>query len=153
MKRSQERGQPEHRLARLARTKAKVDNSEEFGSIRLGDAHFRSGSEDEGIIVGQVEVIVTLGQDQAAPAEPEVEEGEREASVVRRERHHAFHNSLEVQQVQGRWKPRCKRLANRVQVFCHGQLRGTGSSIMDFSRAVERISSQMVPRCSGPDPD
>ena len=77
MKHSQERGQPERRSARLARTKARVDGSEEFGSIRVGDAHFRSGSEDEGITVGQVEVVVP---DQAAPAGPEVRE-EREASV------------------------------------------------------------------------
>ena len=80
MKRSQKRGQPECRLARLARTKARIDNSEEFGSIRLGDAHFRSGSKDEEITVGQVEVIVTPRPDQAPPTEPEVEEEEREAS-------------------------------------------------------------------------
>ena len=79
MKRSQERGQPERRSARLAKTKARVDNSEDFRSIRLGDAYFRSGSEDEGITVGQVEVIVTLGVDQT-PAESEVEEEERGAS-------------------------------------------------------------------------
>ena len=79
MKRSQERGQPERRSARLARTKARVYNSEEFGSTQLGDAHFRSGSEDEGITVGQVEVIVTPGPDQA-PVEPEVEKEERKAS-------------------------------------------------------------------------
>ena len=80
MKRSQENGQPERRSARLARTKARVDNSENFKSIRLEDAHFRSGSEDEGITVDQVEVIVTPGPDQAPPAEPEVEEEERGAS-------------------------------------------------------------------------
>ena len=79
MKRSQEKGQPERRSARLAKTKARIDDSGEFGSIRLGDAHFRSGSEDEEIIVGQVEVIVTPGSDQATPAKPEVQE--REASV------------------------------------------------------------------------
>ena len=74
MKCRQERGQPERRSARLAKTKARVDNSEEFGSIRLGDAHFRSESEDEGISVSQVEVIVTPRPDQAPPAEPEVAE-------------------------------------------------------------------------------
>ena len=76
MKRSQEKGQPERRSARLAKTKARIDDSGEFGLIRLGDAHFRSGSEDEEIIVGQVEVIVTPGPDQATPAEPEVQERE-----------------------------------------------------------------------------
>ena len=81
MKRSQERGQPERKSARLARTKARVDNSEEFGSIRLGDAHFKSGSEDEEITVGQVEVSVTPGPDQATPAGPEVQEEGRRASV------------------------------------------------------------------------
>ena len=80
MKRSQEKGQPECRSARLSRTKARINNSEEFGSIRLGDVHFKSGSEDEGITVGQVEVIVTPGPDQSSPTEPEVEEEEREAS-------------------------------------------------------------------------
>ena len=80
MKRSRDKGQSERRSARLARTKARVDNNEDFGSIWLGDAHFRSRSEDEGITVGQVEVIVTPGSDQAAPTEPEVEEEEREAS-------------------------------------------------------------------------
>ena len=80
MKHSQERGQLERRSARLARTKARVDEREEFSSIRLGDVHFTSESEDEGITVGQVEVIVTPGPDQAAPAGPEVRE-EREASV------------------------------------------------------------------------
>ena len=79
MKRSQEKGQPERWSAQLAKTKARIDDSGEFGSIRLGDAHFRSRSEDEEIIVGQVEVIVTPGPDQATPAEPEVQE--REASV------------------------------------------------------------------------
>ena len=81
MKRSQEKGQPERRSARLARTKARVDNSGDFGSIRLGEAHFRSGSEDEEITVGQIEVIVTPGPDQATPAEPEVQEEERRASA------------------------------------------------------------------------
>ena len=81
MKCSQERGQPECGLAWLARIKARVDNSEEFGSIRLGDAHFRSGSEDEGITIGQIEVSVTPGPDQATPAGSEVQEEERKASV------------------------------------------------------------------------
>ena len=81
MKRSQEKGQPERRSARLAKTKARVDNSGEFGSIRLGEAHFRSGSEDEEIAVGQIEVIVTPRPDQATPAGPEVQEEERRASV------------------------------------------------------------------------
>ena len=63
MNRSQEKGQPERKSVRLARTKARIDNSEEFGSIRLGDAHFRSGSKDEEITVGQIEVIVTPGPD------------------------------------------------------------------------------------------
>ena len=81
MKRSQGKGQPERRSARLARTKARVDSSEEFGSIWLGEAHFRSGSEDEGIVVRQVEVVVTPGPDQTPPVRPEVQEEEREASV------------------------------------------------------------------------
>ena len=76
MNRSQEKGQSERRSARLARTKARVDNSEEFGSIRLGDAHFRSGSKDEEITVGQIEVIVMPGPDQATPARPEALEGD-----------------------------------------------------------------------------
>ena len=76
MNRSQEKGQPECRSVRLARTKARIDNSEEFGSIRLGDAHFRSGSGDEEITVGEIEVIVTPGPDQATPAGPKVPEGE-----------------------------------------------------------------------------
>ena len=80
MKRSQERGQPERKSAWLAKTKARVDNTEEFGSIWLGYAHFRSESEDNGCTVGQVEVIVTLGPDQAPPVEPEVEEEVEEAS-------------------------------------------------------------------------
>ena len=74
MKRSQERGQPERRSARLARTKARIDSSEGFGSIRLGDAYFRSRSEDKEITVGQIEVLVTPGPDQAALAGPEVQE-------------------------------------------------------------------------------
>ena len=76
MNRSQEKGQPERRSARLARTKARIDNSEEFGSIWLGDAHFRSGSGEEEITVGQIEVIVTPGPDQATPVGPEAPEGE-----------------------------------------------------------------------------
>ena len=81
MKRSQEKGQPERRSARLARTKARIDNSGEFRSIWLGEAHFRSGSKDEEITIGQVEVIVTPGPDQATPAGPEVQEEERRASA------------------------------------------------------------------------
>ena len=76
MNRSQEKGQLECRSARLARTKARIDNSEEFGSIRLGDVHFRSGSGDEEITVDQIEVIVMPGPDQATPAGPEAPEGE-----------------------------------------------------------------------------
>ena len=76
MKRSQEKGQPKRRSARLARTKARVDNNENFGSIRLGEAHFRYESENKGITVGQVEVIVTPEPDQGPPAGPEVEEEE-----------------------------------------------------------------------------
>ena len=80
MNRSQERGHAERRSARLAKTKTRIDNSEEFGSIRLEEVHFKSGSEDEGITVGQVEVVVTPEPDQAPPAEPEVEEEERGVS-------------------------------------------------------------------------
>ena len=80
MKRSQEKGQLEHRSTQLAKTKARIDNNENFGLIWLGDAHFRSGSEDEGITVGQVEMIVTPRPDQTPPTGPEVEEEEREAS-------------------------------------------------------------------------
>ena len=76
MNRSQEKGQSKRRSARLARTKARIDNSEEFGSIRLGDAYFRSGLGDEEIPVGQIEVIVMPGPDQATPAGPEAPEGE-----------------------------------------------------------------------------
>ena len=74
MNRSQERGLPERRLARLAITKIRFDYSEEFGSSQLEEAHFISGSEDDGIIVGQVEVTVTPRPDRASPAELEVEE-------------------------------------------------------------------------------
>ena len=81
MKRSQEKGQRERRSARLARTKARVDNNGDFESIRLGEAHFRSRSENEEITVGQIEVIVMPGPDQATPAEPEVQEEERRASA------------------------------------------------------------------------
>ena len=76
MNRSQEKGQPKRRSVRLARTKARIDNSEEFGSIRLRDAHFRSGSGDEEITVGEIEVIVTPGPDQVTPAGPKAPEGE-----------------------------------------------------------------------------
>ena len=79
MKRSQGRGQPERRLARLAKTKRRIDDSDEFGSIRLGEAHFKSRSEDEEVIVGQVEVVVTPGPNQASLAELE-EEGEAEGT-------------------------------------------------------------------------
>ena len=76
MKRSQERGQPERRSARLAKIKTRLDDSEEFGSIRLGEAHFRSRLEDEGITVGQVEIIETPGPDQRTLVEPEAKEVE-----------------------------------------------------------------------------
>ena len=81
MKCSQEKGQPKRRSARLARTKARINKSGEFRSIWLGEAHFRSGSEDEEITVGQIEVIVTPGPDQATLAGPEVQEEERRASA------------------------------------------------------------------------
>ena len=76
MKRSQERGQPECRSVWLAKTKTRLDVSDEFGSNRLGEAHFRSGLEDEEVTVGQVEVVGTPKLDQAQPAQPEVEEEE-----------------------------------------------------------------------------
>ena len=43
--------------------------------------HFRSGSEDEEITIGQVEVSVTPGPDQTTPVGPEVQEEERRASA------------------------------------------------------------------------
>ena len=74
MKRSQGRSQPEQRSAWLVKTKRRIDVGDEFGSIRLGEVHSRFEIEDEGVIVGQVEVVVTLESDWASPAEPEVEE-------------------------------------------------------------------------------
>ena len=73
MKRCQGRGQPERRLAWLAKTKRRINDSDKIGSIRLGEVHSKSGSDDEGVIVGQVEVVVTPGPDRASLAEPEVE--------------------------------------------------------------------------------
>ena len=73
MKPIQGRSQPECRSARLAKTKRRIDDSNKFGSIRLGKAHSKFGLED-GVIVGQVEVVVTLGLDRALPTESEVEE-------------------------------------------------------------------------------
>ena len=74
MKRSQGRSQPERRSARLAKTKRRIDDSDKFSSIQFGEAHSKSESEDEGVIVGQVEVVVTPEPDRAPRAAPEVEE-------------------------------------------------------------------------------
>ena len=74
MKQSQGRSQPERRSARLAKTKRRIYDVDEFGSIRFGEAHSKSESEDEGVIVEQVEVVVTPEPDWASPAKPEVEE-------------------------------------------------------------------------------
>ena len=74
MKRSQERSQSERRSTRLAKTKRRIDDSDEFSLIRLGEAHSKSGSEDKGVIVRQVEVVVTPEPNWASPTEPKVEE-------------------------------------------------------------------------------
>ena len=79
MKRSQGRGQPEQRSARLAKTRRRIDESDEFDSIRLEEEHSKSGSKDKEVIVGQVEVV-TPGPDRASPAELEVE-GEAEGTT------------------------------------------------------------------------
>ena len=85
MKQSQGRSQPERRSAWLAKTKRRIDFGDEFSSIRLGEVHCRSGLEDKGIIVGQIEVVVTPEPDRASLAKPEVEEeveGTREDEVL-----------------------------------------------------------------------
>ena len=74
MNRSQGRSQPERRSAWLAKTKREIDIGDKFGSIRVEEAHSRYGSEDKGVIMGQVEVVVTPKSDRASLAKLEGEE-------------------------------------------------------------------------------
>ena len=79
MKRSQGKSQPEQRSAHLAKTKRRIDIGDEFCSNRVGEAHSRFRS--EGVIVGQVEVVVSPELDRVSPTGPELEEETEGARV------------------------------------------------------------------------
>ena len=73
MRKDSDRSQPERRSARLAKTKRRIDVGEQPSASQNLEHHSASGSEEEQMVVGQVEVVVTPSPDQSNPVGPEEE--------------------------------------------------------------------------------
>ena len=68
-----DRSQPERRSARLAKTKRRIDVGVQPSASQNPRQHSTSGSKEEQVVVGQVEVIVTPSLDRPGPVGPEEE--------------------------------------------------------------------------------
>ena len=73
MRKDPDRSQLERRSARLAKTKRRIDIGDQLSTSQIPDQRSASGSEDEQVVVGQVEVVVTPSPDQPGPVESEEE--------------------------------------------------------------------------------
>ena len=67
MRKDSDRSQPERRSARLAMTKRRIDIGDQPSASQNPEHHSASGSEEEQVIVGQVEVVVTPSPDRTDP--------------------------------------------------------------------------------------
>ena len=73
MRKDPDRSQPERRSARLAKTKRRIDVGDQPSSSQIPRQRSTSRSEDEQVMVGQVEVVVTPSAHQPDLVEPEEE--------------------------------------------------------------------------------
>ena len=73
MRKDLERSQPERRSVQLAKTRRRINISDQLGSSRIARTHCISGSEEEQVVVGQVNVVVTPNLDRPDPVESEEE--------------------------------------------------------------------------------
>ena len=73
MRKDPDRNQSERRSARLAKTKRRIDVGDQPSASQNLEHHSAFGSEEEQVVVGQVEVVVTPCPDQSDPVGPEVE--------------------------------------------------------------------------------
>ena len=73
MRKDPDRSQLERRSARLAKTKRRIDVGDQPSASQDLEHHSASGSEEEQVVVGQVEVVVTPSPDRSDPVGPEVE--------------------------------------------------------------------------------
>ena len=73
MRKDPDRSQSERRSARLAKTKRRIDIGDQPSPSQDPEHHSASGSEEEQVVVGQVEVVVTPSPDRSDPAGPEEE--------------------------------------------------------------------------------
>ena len=73
MRKDLDRSQPERRSARLAKTKRRIDIGDQPSASQILEHHSASESEEEQVVVGQVEVVVTLSPDRSDPGGPEEE--------------------------------------------------------------------------------
>ena len=73
MRKDPDRSQPERRSARLAKTKRRIDVRDQPSASQNLEHHSASGSKEEQVVVGQVEVVMTPSPDQSDPVGPEEE--------------------------------------------------------------------------------
>ena len=73
MRKDPDRSQPERRSARLAKTKRRIDIGDQPSASQNPGHHFASRSEEEQVVVGQVEVVVTPSPGRSDPVGPEEE--------------------------------------------------------------------------------
>ena len=73
MRKDPEKNQPERRSARLAKTNRRINVGDQPSASKNPEQHSASGSEEEQVVVGQVEVVVTPSLDRPDPVGPEEE--------------------------------------------------------------------------------
>ena len=73
MRKDPDRSQLERRSARLAKTKRRIDVGDQPSASQNLGQHSTSGSEEEQVVVGQVEVVMTPSPDRPDPVGPEEE--------------------------------------------------------------------------------
>ena len=73
MRKDPDRSQTERRSTRLAKTKRRIDVGDQPSSSQIPRQHSTFGSEDEQVVVGQVEVVVTPSMDWPDPIRLEEE--------------------------------------------------------------------------------
>ena len=73
MRNDLDRSQPKRRSTRLAKTRRRIDIGDQPGSSQIPRTHSTSGSEEEKVMVGQVDVVGTPKPDRVDPVEPEEE--------------------------------------------------------------------------------
>ena len=73
MRKDPDRSQPERRSIRLAKTKRRINIGDQPSVSQNPGHHSASGSEEEQVVVGQVEVVVTPSPNRSDPVGPEEE--------------------------------------------------------------------------------